>query len=148
MGKLSDFFSEKDKKAILDAIAEAEKATSGEIRVRIESHAKDPMRTAREAFKKLGMRNTELHNGVMFLLAVEDKIFVILGDDGIDEKVPEGFWDDVKNVVIREFRDGRFTAGLVEGIKLAGEQLAEFFPHRKGDVNELPDAISFADEEE
>ena len=147
MKSLRSFFTADDEKRILSAVQEAESRTSGEIRVHIERKAgKDPMRVAREAFESLGMRNTELHNGVLFVLALEDRQFVVLGDDGINEKVPDGFWDEVKDVVLGHFRKNLFAQGLAEGIKLAGEQLSTFFPHQKEDVNELPNAISYADE--
>ncbi len=135
------------KKTILSAIRDAESRTSGEIRVRIERKAgKDPMGAARKAFESLGMRNTDLHNGVLFVLFLEDRRFVVLGDDGINQKVPGAFWDGVKDLVVDNFRKGLFAKGLAEGIKLAGERLATFFPCRKGDMNELPNAISYADE--
>lgn len=148
MEKLKDFFSEDDEKLIETAIKEAEKETSGEIRVHLEKNGGDePMKFARKAFEKLGMRNTELHNGVLFVLAVEDRKFVILGDDGINQKVPDGFWNEVKDIVIDKFKKGLFADGLSEGIRLAGKQLATFFPYQKGDVDELSNAISYADEE-
>jgi len=147
MADLKSFFSIEDEQLILSAVQEAESCTSGEIRVRIEKKAGDePLMVARKAFEILGMRDTELHNGVLFVLALEDRQFVILGDDGIDQKVPDGFWDKVRDVVIGEFRKGQFAQGLAEGIKLAGEQLAEYFPHQRGDINELPDSISYADQ--
>ena len=141
------FFTEDDEKRILSAIREAESRTSGEIRVRIEGKGgKDPMVVARKAFEALGMRKTELHNGVLFVLITEEKTFVILGDDGINKKVPPDFWNKVKDLVLDHFRKGLFAEGLSEGIKLAGEQLATFFPYQKEDANELPDAISYAGE--
>lgn len=147
METLRNFFTQEDEQLILSAIQEAERQTSGEIRVRIERKAgKNPMKVACKAFEALGMRETELNNGILFVLAIEDCQFVILGDDGINAKVPEGFWDEVKETILNHFRRGLFVAGLSEGIKLAGEQLSAFFPHQKEDVNELPDTISYADE--
>ena len=141
------FFTGDDEKRILSAIKEAESCTSGEIRVRIEKKGgKYPMKVARKAFEAIGMRKTELHNGVLFVLITEARTFVVLGDDGINKKVPSDFWDKVKDVVLDHFRKGLFSEGLAEGIKLAGEQLAIFFPCQKADINELPDAISYADE--
>ncbi len=140
------FFTEDDEKRILSAIREAESRTSGEIRVRIEEKGgKDPMVVACKAFEALGMRKTELHNGVLFVLITEEKTFVILGDDGINKKVPPDFWNKVKDIVLEHFRKGLFAEGLSEGIKLAGEQLAKFFPYQREDANELPDSISYAD---
>lgn len=104
------------------------------------------MAAARKAFEALGMWETELHNGILFLLAIEDHQFVILGDDGINDRVPEGFWDKAKEVFLDHSRRGLFGKGLAEGIKLAGEQLAAFFPYQREDVNELPETISYADE--
>ncbi len=148
METLRSFFTEDDERLILSAIQNAESRTSGEIRVRIEKKAgKNAIAVARKAFEALGMRDTELHNGVLFVLALKDRKFVILGDDGIDEKVPSGFWDKVKDVVLEHFRKDLFAKGLAEGIKLAGEQLSTFFPYQKGDIDELPDAISYADKE-
>jgi uncharacterized membrane protein len=148
MALLRDFFTGDDQKSIAAAIMEAESRTSGEIRVRVEAKTgEDPMQAARRAFEALGMRNTELHNGVLFFVAVEDRKFIVLGDDGINGKVPGDFWDSVRDVVIGHFRGGRFAQGLTEGIKIAGKQLASYFPYERGDVDELPNAISFADEE-
>ena len=147
MDNLRSFFTKDDESLILSAIKNAESNTSGEIRVRIENQAeKDPMRTARKAFESMGMRNTELHNGILFVLFLKDRKFVILGDDGINKKVPDGFWNNVKDVVLDHFRKNLFAQGLAEGIKLAGGQLSTFFPYQKDDINELPNAISYADE--
>jgi len=141
-----NFFTKDDEMSILEAVKQAESRTSGEIRVRIEKNAgADIMRTARSAFEALGMRKTKLRNGIMFLLAVEDRKFVVLGDDGINNKVPANFWDKTRDIVQENFRKNLFAQGLAEGVKLAGEQLAAFFPYEKEDVNELPDAISYAD---
>lgn len=104
------------------------------------------MALTRKAFDSLGMRNTALHNGILFVLFLEDKKFAILGDDGINKKVPDGFWNKVKDAVQDHFRKGLFTEGLVEGIKATGAQLATFFPYQRQDKNELPDAISYAAE--
>ena len=148
MGALRKLFTKEDEKLILSAIQEAESRTSGEIRIRIEKKTRgNPLAFARKIFKILGLRDTELHDGVLFVLTTEDRKFIILGDDGINKKVPAGFWDKVKDVVLEHLRQGHFAQGLAEGIKLSGEQLAIYFPIQKTDRNELPDAISYGDEE-
>jgi uncharacterized membrane protein len=144
MRDIESFFTKDDEKLILNAVRDAESRTSGEIKVRIEKKAgKNPMAAARKAFVKLGMRNTKLHDGVLFALFIEDRQFVILGDDGINKKVPDSFWNKVRDVVLDHFQKNLFAQGLAEGIKLAGEQLSAFFPYQKGDINELPNAISY-----
>jgi uncharacterized membrane protein len=140
----SSFFSKEQQEAIVAAIREAENATSGEVRVHIESSCRgDVLDRAAWIFKKLGMQKTKERNGVLFYLAVEDRKFAVIGDGGINAKVPEGFWDDVKELLRKEFVEGRFTEGLSAGIILAGKHLKEHFPHEKDDVNELSNEISF-----
>jgi uncharacterized membrane protein len=138
------FFTEQDQLAIKNAIIQAEKGTSGEIRVHIEDKFRgDVLDQASYIFKKLKMHETEQRNGVLFYLAVRNRKFAIIGDSGINSKVPEGFWDQIKEKMTEHFRNSRFSEGLQEGIQLAGEKLIEYFPYLKNDTNELSDEISF-----
>ena len=138
------FFSKEQQAQILAAVKEAEMETSGEIRVHIESSLKgDVLDRAAWLFKKLGMHETAERNGVLFYLAVNHRQFAILGDAGINAKVPTGFWDDIRELLQKNFKEGKFTEGLSEGILLAGKHLKMHFPHKPDDVNELPDEISF-----
>jgi uncharacterized membrane protein len=142
--KASSFFSEEQQAKILASVREAEEATSGEIRVHIETSFKgDVLDRAAWVFGKLGMHKTALRNGVLFYLAVEDRKFAVIGDAGINAKVPVDFWDTTKELMLKNFKEGKFTEGLSEGIIIAGRQLKTHFPHQKDDVNELPDEISF-----
>ena len=142
--KASTFFSKEQQAQILASVKEAESETSGEIRVHIETSLKgDVMDRAAWLFKKMGMDKTAERNGVLFYLAVSDRKFAIIGDAGINAKVPAGFWDDISELLKKNFKEGKFTEGLSEGIIMAGNQLKAHFPHRLDDVNELPDEISF-----
>ena len=138
------YFSEQDKLTITNAIRAAETNTSGEIRVHIENRcAGEVLDRAAYIFGKLEMHKTVLRNGVLFYLAVEDRKFAILGDGGINEKVPEDFWESTKDVVISKLKDGKYAEALADGIIKAGEQLKKHFPYQSDDVNELSDEISF-----
>lgn len=141
--KTKQFFSNKEKEQIVAAIEEAEKRTSGEIRVHIESGSgKDPIVRAKEVFEKLGMVKTDLHNGVLIYLAAKERCFAIIGDRGIDRVVPANFWEETKEEMSRLFKNGRFTEGVCYGIKSVGEHLAVHFPYQRGDINELSNEIS------
>ena len=89
------------------------------------------------------MQNTELHNGVLIYLAYESKVFAIIGDKGINDLVPDGFWEDVLSVMRERFRRNEFTEGLSDAAIMVGEKLKAFFPYQKDDINEQPDNISF-----
>ena len=142
--KASSFFTREQQDLILASVKEAEKETSGEIRVHIETSFKgEVLDRAAWVFGKLGMHKTALRNGVLFYLAVKDRKFAIIGDAGINAKVPAGFWDEISELLGKNFREGKFTEGLSEGILLAGQQLKTHFPYMKDDINELSDEISF-----
>ncbi len=138
------YFTEQDKLQITNAIRVAETNTSGEIRVHVENCCNgDVLDRAAYLFEKLEMHKTELRNGVLFYLAVQDRKFAILGDAGINQKVPADFWESTKNVVITKMKEGVYAEALADGIVRAGEQLKAHFPYQKDDVNELSDEISF-----
>lgn len=142
--KASSFFTEEQQAQILASVKEAEKETSGEIRVHIEtSFTGEILDRAAWVFKKLDMHKTADRNGVLFYLAVNNRQFAIIGDAGINSKVPAGFWDEVSALLMKNFKEGKFTEGLAEGILLAGKQLSAHFPYLTDDKNELPDEISF-----
>ena len=144
--KASEFFTREQQTEILSAIKEAEDTTSGEIRVHLETFIEgDVLDRAAWIFRKIKMHNTAERNGVLFYLAINNRKFAIIGDKGINEKVPEGFWNNIKDTMENHFREDKFTEGLVKGILMAGLQLKSHFPFKKGDVNELPDGISYDD---
>ncbi|MCK5029022.1 MAG: TPM domain-containing protein [Bacteroidales bacterium] len=144
--KPSQFFNEEQKKSITDAIKEAELNTSGEIRLHIESSCKeDVLDRAAYMFEKLAIHKTELRNGVLFYLSINDNKFAILGDAGINKVTPDNFWEEIKETVINHFKKSEFDIGLSTGIKMTGQTLKKHFPYQKDDVNELSDEISFDD---
>ena len=139
-----NFFNSEEKAAINDSIHKAEKQTSGEIRLHVENQCTyDVLDRAADVFKQLEMHKTELKNGVLFYLSIKDRKFAILGDAGINTKVPAGFWDSVKELVFQHFKEGAYATGLCAGIEKAGSKLSEHFPYSNNDINELSNEISF-----
>jgi uncharacterized membrane protein len=139
-----NFFTEEQKQAIQKAIASAELNTSGEIRLHVDSKCKgDSLDAAVETFDKLKMHKTALRNGVLFYLAVDDKKFAIVGDKGINDTVPKGFWDEVRDTMLAHFKNQEFAEGLCKGIEMAGVKLKTHFPLQKDDTNELSNDVSF-----
>lgn len=147
--KASTFFTREQQLQIRDAIKQAEGETSGEIRIHLEtSLSGNVLDRAAWIFRHIKMHETEDRNGVLFYLAVRNKEFAVIGDAGINSKVPDGFWDVIKNNLAGNFREAKYCEGIIEGILMAGRQLREHFPHSRDDVNELPDEISFEDNEQ
>ena len=129
---------------VVEAIRHAELDTSGEIKVHIENHCKGDVEVrSLVVFNHLKLNETKLHNGVLIYLAVKDRKFAILGDEGINKFVEEGIWNDVKDLMLSLFKEGRFTEGLELGIQRCGEKLKTYFPYQSDDINEIPDDISY-----
>lgn len=142
--KAKDYFTPEEQKRITDAIEQAEKNTSGEIRVHVESECRiDVLDRAVQIFAMLKMHKTKLRNGVLIYLSIMDRKFAILGDAGINAKVPENFWDSTKQAMLEEFQENRLTEGIIKGISMAGEKLKDHFPYKQDDVDELTNDISF-----
>jgi uncharacterized membrane protein len=139
------FFNDEEQQYIIEAIQEAEKQTSGEVKVHIEQKCpnEDVMERAKEVFLALHLHETAESNGVLFYLAYEDRKFAVLGDKGIDEKVTADFWNSTKELLRSHFAKGEYKEGLSRGIQEAGIQLKKHFPYQSDDINELPDDISF-----
>jgi uncharacterized membrane protein len=138
------FFSKKEKEQILAAIQEAEKHTSGEIRVHLACRAREPVYGhAQKVFQRIGMTKTAHRNGVLIFLATGNKKFAVLGDVGINEEVPEGFWNDVVQIMQAHFKQNKFAEGISEAVLRIGEKLKAYFPYEAHDKNELSDNISF-----
>ena len=141
--EVEQFLTDQQEQDVINAIRQAENNTSGEIRIHLEkSLDQDALKRAREVFHQLEMDKTVLKNGVLFYVAVDDHQFAIIGDEGIDNKVPDNFWESVRDEVISEFVKGNYTRGLVKGILHAGEKLQEYFPFNDKGENEISDEIS------
>ncbi len=143
MSKTEDFLTKAEEQEIVQAIVEAEKNTSGEIRVHLEEHTeKPPLQRAQEVFLSLNMHETKERNGVLIYVATASKQFAIIGDEGINKVVESDFWDCTKDTIITHFKQNEYKKGLIQGILKAGEQLKQYFPYQKDDINELPNEIS------
>ena len=129
---------------VVEAIRQAERNTSGEIKVHIENRCKgDVEQRSLFIFDKLKLNETQLRNGVLIYLAIKDHKFAILGDKGINDMVEDSFWNDVKDLMLSHFKEGRFAEGLEQGIMCCGEKLKAYFPYQSDDINEIPDDISY-----
>jgi len=137
-------FSFPEEQQIIEAINTAEKTCSGEIRVHVERYCKsNTFVRAQRAFEELGMTETELRNGVLIFVGLEDHRFAILGDVGINNLVEDNFWDEIKDKMTELFKNGQTLDAICLGIEMAGKELSKYFPPSGNDTNELPDTISY-----
>ena len=146
MSNARKILNNEEDRRVVEAIKQAELNTSGEIKVHIENFCKTKAeRRALFIFNRLKMDKTQQRNGVLFYLAVKDHKFAILGDEGINNVVEADFWNDIRDLMAAEFKEGRFAEGLEQGIMRCGEKLKTYFPHQTDKTNEIPDEISYED---
>lgn len=146
---MAKFLSKEQEQSIVESIKEAEKQTSGEIRIHIEKKCKadSPLDRAKEVFVELKMHATELRNGVIVYVAWKDHKVAIWGDQGIHEKVGQEFWEEELKLILDYFKKEDYETGLSEVILQIGQKLKENFPYQKDDVNELSNQISYTKED-
>jgi len=133
-----------DSNRVKQAIEQAEDQTSGEILVSVAPFFWGSVdKLARRTFVRLGVNRTQGRNGVLFFIVPSRRLFVVLGDQGIHEKVGQEFWNAVAGHLTDHFRAGEFTEGLIQGIAEVGRQLKTHFPYDKSDINELSDDVDF-----
>jgi uncharacterized membrane protein len=140
--KARHFLKQLEHAQIVAAIQEAEKKTSGEIRVFISRKPiEDPVPAAQHHFVGLGMEKTRDRNGVLIFVAPQTHKFAVIGDAAVHAKCGEAFWTELAREMSTHFRQSDFTSGLVHGVRKAGELLARHFPRRPGDTNQLADEV-------
>jgi len=143
MPNIEQFLTSNEEAEIVEAIRIAECDTSGEIRVHIEQKCdSDVYEHALEVFHFLKMDNTAQRNGVLIYVAVDNKSFVICGDQGINNIVGADFWNSTRDKIATQFKSGNFKQGIIDGVREAGKALAQHFPWDHNDKNELNNTIS------
>lgn len=144
---LYHFFSDDDFLDISNKIKETETVTSGEIRVAIKEKApflknnKDIKELAADEFYKLGMASTRDKTGILIYILLSKRMFYILADSGINEKVEQSTWDKIRDEMESDFKIGNYLNGILSTISKVGNILGTFFPIKEDDTNELSNKV-------
>lgn len=150
-GWISRFLSEADFDAIALAIKAAEAGTSAEIRVHLErrvprrmliGRAPDAVARAHRVFRRLGMHRTAERHGVLIYVAVEERRLAVIGDAGIHVRVGDSHWLRVRDLMVERLRSNAPREAIERAIEALGRSLAEHYPRRPDDENELSDDVS------
>lgn len=143
--KKKEFFTAEQQQEIVDAIKKAEKNTSGEVRIFVESKCKyvNAVDRAQEIFFNLKMDQTKDRNAVLLYLAMDDHQLALFADEGIYQRLGKDYWNLGVRKIISSFTKENYTGGICNIIFEIGEALKQEFPYEKEDKNELPDDIVF-----
>ncbi len=140
------FFTSEEQQAIVQAVGEAEKRTSGEIRVYVESRCSfvNALDRATDVFHKLKMEATTQRNAVLVYVAMTDRQLAVYADEGIYQKEGKVFWNDAVKKILSHFNKQDYAKGIAGVVHEIGESLASHFPFDAStSKNELPDDIVF-----
>ncbi len=139
------FFTDEEQRLIVSAIKNAERCTSGEVRVYVESRCSymDALDRAVEVFATMGMQATEERNGVLVYVAIKDQQLAVFGDEGIHRKVGNEYWNTEVKKMLGEFNRDNYAKGIADVVEDIGQALQHFFPYTDTDKNELSDDIQF-----
>ena len=128
---------------IEQSVSLAEMKTSGEIRVHIDSSCEtDAYKRGLEIFQELEMHKTELRNGILIYIDFTHRKIAVIGDKGIHSKVNSEFWVAINNDLIKQFKTENFLNGILQGVKILGEKLEEYFPRNISNADELSNKVT------
>lgn len=96
---------------------------------------------AKTAFLDHGLYRTREGTGILILICLFEHRVQVLADHGIHHAVPPESWQKIAAMVTAGIRAGRSADALCEAIAYCGELLAENFPPRHDDTDELPNLI-------
>jgi uncharacterized membrane protein len=87
------------------------------------------------------MTKTRDRNGVLIFVAPRAQKFAVIGDLGVHEKCGDLFWQTLTQAMRAHFQAENFTDAVLHAIRETGELLAQHFPRRPNDRNELPNTV-------
>jgi putative membrane protein len=114
------------------------------LRIRLAPRRWQYMRAHENARKQFLARNVHLtaeRTGVLIFVSLAERYAEIVADAGIDAEVPQDMWDSIVAGLIDDAKNGRLADGFVTAVAAVGALLAEHFPVRPEDVNELDDHL-------
>lgn len=145
---LEGYLTREDLVSIQEKISGIENSTFGEIRLCLKKkrrHKEKKFNTKEFAlleFHKLEMQNTLHKTGILVLVIFTEKVFEIIADEGINNKIPQGKWDEISAAMSGEFRNGNYKNGILNCLNAIGEILIKEFPSAgERDTNELSDEV-------
>ncbi len=143
--KKRQFFTTEQQHQMVQAVQQAEKNTSGEVRIFVESKCEymDAVDRARDIFFSLKMEKIKDRNAVLLYMAIDDRQLALFADEGIYQRLGQEYWDREAKKMIDSFTKNDYTGGVCVVVEEIGQALKKEFPYQSTDKNELPDQIVF-----
>lgn len=144
MKEVCDFFTKEELDSIDNAVKQAELLTSGEIKVVISCECEEGLSSKQQAlddFYYYGLDKTRDKTGVLILVVLSGRNVEILGDKGINDRVPEGYWTGVVKTIVDGFKNNKGAEGICKAVVEVGNLLKDNFPRKPDDTNEISNEV-------
>lgn len=93
------------------------------------------------AFVERGLHHTRDATGILILICLFEHRVQVLADRGINAVVPQDTWDEIVTVISDGIHRGQACDALCRAVERCGDLLAESFPPRPDNRDELPNLI-------
>ena len=100
-------------------------------------------RRALRHFLESGVYATAERTGILIFISYMEREVRIVADSGISGKIDQSVWNDLAERVARSVKEGTAGRELARAVETCGTVLAEHFPAKRENPNELSDAIAF-----
>jgi putative membrane protein len=97
-------------------------------------------------FAESGLANTRDRTGILLFVSARERRVHLIADQGINDRVPPGTWDELVAQLVGQIRAGKVAAGLEEAVTSCGAILEEHFPIKPDDENELADGVQLLED--
>jgi len=98
-------------------------------------------RLAHAQFYEQGVHLTREHCGVLLFVSLGERYVEIVADQGIHERIGEQRWQAIVDHFLHKVGSGDAAGGFVQAISACGEAMAEHYPAKPGDEDELSDGL-------
>lgn len=142
-----EFLSDDDLLRISSFIREMEKKTSGEIAISIKEQRSffkrnTPLpKLAHAEFLRLGMQRTAAKTGILIYIILKSRELYILADEAIHSKAEEGIWEEFKNNLLLQIKNGNACGGIIEAVHGIGALYEKHLPPPEKNINEVSNRV-------
>jgi putative membrane protein len=98
---------------------------------------------ALDQFMAHGIHQTDAKTGVLIYVSLGEHMIEIVADYGIYSKVEKAIWGDAIAKILVKTKQDDLGGGLVDGVDMVGDILAQHFPPNDNNPNELADNVIF-----
>lgn len=92
-------------------------------------------------FIESGVYSTNENSGILIFISVMEREVRIIADSGIGAKIDQLRWDTIASELSKAFKENYAAEGVLYAVEQCGKILADNFPAKKENPNELVDGL-------